>query len=79
MKVKMVKYYWFEKKEKEVVKKWLKDNKLRAIDLANKLDVTKDHLYHCLSGDRPISIRLINKMQELGIEISLRARIVGDE
>lgn len=61
--------YFFETKDRQAIKTWLKANKLRLKDINKKLGFNYDHLVKVINGKRPAFAKTINTLRKWGVKI----------
>lgn len=61
--------YTFEEKDRQALKGWLKKNKLRLKDMPERVNLSYIHLDRIVTGKRPASATLVNKLRKLGVRI----------
>ena len=61
--------YFFEPKDRQAVKQWLKENKLKLKDINKKLGFNYDHLVKVVNGKRPAFSKTINTLRKWGIKL----------
>lgn len=62
--------YYFEEEDKEIVKKWLKDNNKTLQDLAKTLHFNYNHFQHVWNGRRSLPEEAYNELIGLGIKLN---------
>lgn len=61
--------YTFEEKDRQVVKRWCKENKVKEFELSKMLGVSRVHLSRILYGKRNATATIRNRMRKLKIYV----------
>lgn len=61
--------YFFEPKDRQVVKRWCKENKVKEFELSKMLGVSRVHLSRILYGKRNATATIRNRMRKLKIYV----------
>ena len=61
--------YIFEAEDRKALKVWLKENKLKLKDIHKRVNLSYVHLCRIVTGRRPASAKLVNKLKRMGVRI----------
>ena len=61
--------YVFEAEDRKALKVWLKANNLKLKDLSKQVNLCYVHLCRIVTGRRPASAKLVNKLKRMGVRL----------
>ena len=61
--------YRFEEHDRQALKTWLKQNKLKLKEITTRVNLSYIHLDRIVNGRRPASANLVNKLRKMGVRI----------
>lgn len=72
MKVVETKKYYLDIEDKKKVKKWLIDNEMTLVGLADKLEISLSYVGLLMNGQRPINEKIFTKLNDMGLNLKRR-------